>query len=72
MADRVILLSARPTTVKKEFKIDLPRPRAQRSPQFYKILDAITADIDQAAILYQERLTSKKETSRRSANRHGW
>ena len=51
LADRVILFSARPAAVKKEFKIDLPRPRAKRSSEFYKLLDAITADIDLGAIL---------------------
>ncbi|MFC1872771.1 ABC transporter ATP-binding protein [Chloroflexota bacterium] len=30
LADRVIVLSARPGTIKRELKIDLPRPRRQR------------------------------------------
>ena len=51
MADRVILFSARPANVKKEFAVDLPRPRAKCSPEFYKLLDAITADIDFSGIL---------------------
>jgi len=48
LSDRVIVFSARPTTVKKEFTIDLPRPRSKRSPEFFALLDKVTADIDKS------------------------
>lgn len=34
LSDRVILLTARPGTVKREYRIDLPRPRCGQSIQF--------------------------------------
>ncbi len=42
MSDRIIVLTARPGTISKEVKIDLPRPRDPRSPDIYKIVDEIT------------------------------
>ncbi len=41
LADRVIVLSARPGKIKRELKIDLPRPRSQRmiaEPEFGKLV----------------------------------
>ena len=41
LADRVIVLSARPGKIKRELKIDLPRPRHQRmiaEPEFGKLV----------------------------------
>ena len=41
LADRVIVLSARPGKIKRELKIDLPRPRRQRmiaEPEFGKLV----------------------------------
>ncbi|MDD4877115.1 MAG: ABC transporter ATP-binding protein [Dehalococcoidales bacterium] len=41
LADRVIVLSARPGKIKRELKIDLPRPRRQRiiaDPEFGKLV----------------------------------
>ncbi len=47
LADEVIVLSKRPAEVKKTFAVDLPRPRAMRSPEFFSLVDRITAEIDQ-------------------------
>ncbi|HET9170681.1 MAG TPA: ABC transporter ATP-binding protein [Actinospica sp.] len=35
LADRVVVLTARPATVKKEFTVDLPRPRSPREIRFH-------------------------------------
>jgi NitT/TauT family transport system ATP-binding protein len=43
LADRVIVLSARPGEIVETIKIDLPRPRAMRSPKFFKYVDRIEA-----------------------------
>jgi ABC-type nitrate/sulfonate/bicarbonate transport system ATPase subunit len=52
LADRVIVLSARPGEIKRELKIDLPRPRRQRmtaEPEFGKLvrelLEELGADV---------------------------
>ena len=41
LADRVIVLSARPGTVKDIFKVDLPRPRIRTSPEANLMRDVI-------------------------------
>ena len=41
LADRVIVMSPRPGTIKEEIEIKLPRPRAQRSSNFYRYVDHI-------------------------------
>ncbi|MBR7829805.1 ABC transporter ATP-binding protein [Actinospica sp. MGRD01-02] len=35
LADRVVVLTARPATVKREFTVDLPRPRSPREIRFH-------------------------------------
>ena len=55
LADRVIVLTARPATVKAEYKIDLPRPRVmgdiRYDPHFMELCRAIWADLkDEARI----------------------
>lgn len=47
VSDRIILFSDRPATVKKEYRIDLPRPRNKRSPEFFALVDEITANLIQ-------------------------
>ncbi len=37
LADRIILLSNCPTTIKKEYAVDLPRPRSYVDPGFLKL-----------------------------------
>jgi len=53
LADRVVVMSARPGTVKEIFKIDIPRPRVRTSPEANALRDAILkslgAEIKRAA-----------------------
>lgn len=46
LADRIIVLSNCPATVKKEFVIDLPRPRDYVSPEFLALRKEITSIMD--------------------------
>ncbi len=41
MSDRIVVLSARPSTVLGEMRIELPRPRNTRSDDFYKTVDDV-------------------------------
>lgn len=45
LADTIYLMSARPTTVRKTYNIDLPRPRDITDPNFIKILTQLEADL---------------------------
>ncbi|MFH0903599.1 MAG: nitrate ABC transporter ATP-binding protein, partial [Methanobacteriota archaeon] len=53
LADRVVVLSARPGTVKEIFDITLPRPRVRTSPEANALRDSILkslgAEIKRAA-----------------------
>ena len=46
IADRIIVLSARPGHILKEVKVDLPRPRQLRNEKFYKLVDQITKIVE--------------------------
>ena len=46
LADRIIVMSNCPATVKKEFVIDLPRPRDYVSPEFLELRKEITSIMD--------------------------
>jgi NitT/TauT family transport system ATP-binding protein len=41
LSDRVIILSPRPGHIIGEVKVDLPRPRNNRSPEFYNYVDKV-------------------------------
>jgi NitT/TauT family transport system ATP-binding protein len=41
LADRVVVLSARPGTIRKEIRVDLPRPRDLDSPEYLDVRDEI-------------------------------
>ena len=41
LADRIILLTNCPTTIKKEYIVDLPRPRSYVDPEFLKLRKTI-------------------------------
>ena len=47
LSDKIIVLSARPGTVKSTVEVALPRPRDARSPDFYRLVDSVTSDIEQ-------------------------
>jgi len=51
-ADRIIMMSANPGKVKKEFKIDLPRPRHIEAPEFIELradlLGKIRIEVDKS------------------------
>ena len=46
LADRIIVLSNCPATVKKEYTIDFPRPRSYTAPDFLRLRKEITDMID--------------------------
>ena len=46
LADRIIVLSNCPATVKKEYVIDMPRPRKYTSPEFLALRKEITEIVD--------------------------
>lgn len=46
LADRILVLTNCPATVKREYTIDLPRPRSLVSPEFLSLRKEITAVLD--------------------------
>jgi len=42
LAEKCLILTNKPTTIKEELKIDLPRPRDVSSPEFIKIREYVT------------------------------
>ena len=46
LADRIILLHNCPTSVHKEYLVDLPRPRDYTAPDFLALREKITAEMD--------------------------
>lgn len=46
LADRIILLTNCPASIKREYTIDLPRPRSYVSEAFLALREQITADMD--------------------------
>ena len=46
LADRIILLHNCPTSVHKEYLVDLPRPRDYTSPEFLALRERITNEMD--------------------------
>ena len=47
LSDRVIVVTRQPAMVKKIMPINLPRPRDTRSPEFFKLVDELTTEIDE-------------------------
>lgn len=41
LAERILVLSNKPTTIKADIRVDLPRPRDYLSPEFIKIRDEV-------------------------------
>lgn len=48
LADRIVVMTNCPTTVKQEFQIDLPRPRNYVDPEFLRLREEISAVVDKA------------------------
>lgn len=46
LADRIILLTTCPATIKQEYIVTLPRPRSYVSPEFLALRERITDDMD--------------------------
>ena len=46
LADRIILIHSCPTSVQKEYVVDLPRPRNYVDPAFLDLRELITKDMD--------------------------
>lgn len=46
LADRIIVMRNCPSTIKKEYKIDLPRPRDYVDPEFLRLRKEITEIVD--------------------------
>ena len=46
LADRVVVLTNCPTTVKCEYVIDLPRPRSYTDPKFLALRSEIQSVVD--------------------------
>ena len=46
LGDRINLLSSRPATIKKEYKVDLPRPRSYTDRAFLELRNEIVANTD--------------------------
>ena len=42
LADRVVIMSQRPGTIRKQIEIDLPRPRDLDSPEYLEVRDEIS------------------------------
>lgn len=48
LADRIIVMKNCPSSIKTEYKIDLPRPRDYVDPEFLRLRKEITAIVDKA------------------------
>ena len=46
LAERIVLMTNCPSRIKKEFKVDLPRPRDYTSPEFLELRRIITHEMD--------------------------
>ncbi len=62
LADRVVVFTARPGTIKSIVPIDLPRPRDSRDPKLHELRDHLTdllADEVDRAFAEQEQISDK-------------
>lgn len=48
LADRIVLLNNCPTSIRAEYKIDLPRPRNYVDPEFLRLRQEITEAVDKS------------------------
>jgi NitT/TauT family transport system ATP-binding protein len=61
LSDRVIVLTARPATVKKDFKIDLPRPRDRAGEDFAKMRHALLVEVEDEVTKAMESEQKRKD-----------
>jgi NitT/TauT family transport system ATP-binding protein len=50
LADRVVVLTTRPSKVKDIFEIKIPRPRDRADPEFLNLRKRILAELEQQAV----------------------
>lgn len=48
LADRIVVLTNCPTRIKKEYQIDLPRPRNYVAPEFLQLREEISSIVDKS------------------------
>jgi NitT/TauT family transport system ATP-binding protein len=48
LADRVYVMNGSPATFIDEIKVDIPRPRSQREPAFFKYIDRLYGELSQS------------------------
>lgn len=48
LADRIILMTNCPSTIKKEYIIDMPHPRNYVDPEFLRLRQEITENMDKS------------------------
>ncbi|WP_297636673.1 nitrate/sulfonate/bicarbonate ABC transporter ATP-binding protein [uncultured Clostridium sp.] len=58
MADKIVMLSKKPTHVAGEIKIDLPHPRNRKSPEFERIVDKVYKLLIEGKLEEQEVVTA--------------
>jgi len=58
LADRVLVLSARPATIKEDIRIDLPRPRDLDSPGYLELRDCIFRAMGMSLRIGEEKVSS--------------
>ena len=57
LGDRVLLLTARPGRIKREFRVDLPRPRQIENPETMALARLVLADLRQEVMkVFQEEM----------------
>jgi len=45
LADRIVVLSPRPTTIQATFEVDLPHPRKMSSPEAQALKEAVLREL---------------------------
>jgi NitT/TauT family transport system ATP-binding protein len=63
LADRIIVLSRRPSHVLADVTVDLPRPRDRKSPAFYELTDRVYSLITEGGTPPAASATSTPETA---------
>ncbi|MGL5617000.1 MAG: nitrate/sulfonate/bicarbonate ABC transporter ATP-binding protein [Sarcina sp.] len=64
MADKIVMLSKKPTHVAGEIKIDLPHPRNRKSPEFEKLVDKVYKLLIEGKLEDQEVVSTEPEENK--------